>query len=87
MKVVIFGASGRLGDVSASPPRSSVADRLIVHVDLLDADPHTASVSLDRDVVSVTAAHRSGDRADAWYAQSLWLDRSLKPDRSARRCA
>jgi HSP20 family molecular chaperone IbpA len=57
-----------------------VADRLIVHVDLLDADPRTASVSLDGDVVSVTAVHRSGDRAGAWYAQSVALDRALEPD-------
>ena len=42
-----------------------LADRLVVHVDLLDADPRTASVTVDGDVVTVTAAHTSGVRADA----------------------
>ena len=49
-----------------------VAGRLVVHVDLLDSDPRTASVSLDRDVVAVTAAHslqsvkrRNHDRGDS----------------------
>jgi hypothetical protein len=51
------------------------ADHLVVHVDLLDADPRTASVAFDGDVVTVMAAHTSGGRADAWY------DRSLAPDR------
>ena len=58
-----------------------VAHRLVVHVDLLDANPHTASVSLDGDVVSVTAAHTSGGRADARYGRSVALDRRLEPER------
>lgn len=56
-----------------------LADRLVAHVDLLDADPRTASVSVDGDVVTVTAAHTSGGRAVAWYAQELAVDRSLEP--------
>jgi HSP20 family molecular chaperone IbpA len=57
------------------------ADHLVVHVDLLDADPRTASVAFDGDVVTVMAAHTSAGRADAWYVQQLALDRSLAPDR------
>jgi HSP20 family molecular chaperone IbpA len=41
----------------------------------------TASVALDGDVVTVTAAHTSAGRADPWYVQQLALDRSLAPDR------
>jgi HSP20 family molecular chaperone IbpA len=50
-------------------------------VDLLDADPRTASVAVNGDVLTVTAAHTSRDRPDAWYAQELALERGLEPDR------
>jgi HSP20 family molecular chaperone IbpA len=58
-----------------------LADRLVVHVDLLDADPQTASVTLDRDVLLVRAVHTSRGRADASYARSLTLAPGLGPDR------
>lgn len=56
-------------------------DRMVVHVDLLDADPETVSVALDGDALIVTAARVAENGADARYAQELSLERKVERDR------
>jgi HSP20 family molecular chaperone IbpA len=56
------------------------ADRLVVHVDLLDADPETVSVGMAGDVLTVTAARTSGNGPDTRYRQELSLDRTMARD-------
>jgi hypothetical protein len=57
------------------------ADRLVVHVDLVDADPPTAPVAVDGELVPVTAARTSGNCLDAWYVRQLLPYRSVERDR------
>jgi HSP20 family molecular chaperone IbpA len=57
------------------------ADRLVVHVDLLDADPRTASVAVDGDVMTVTAARPFGRGPDSRYRRELSLDGRVTRDR------
>jgi HSP20 family molecular chaperone IbpA len=54
-----------------------LADRLVVHADLPDADPETVSVGLAGDVLTVTAARLSGHGQTAatgrrWPCTGRW---------------
>jgi hypothetical protein len=46
------------------------ADRRVVHVDLLDTDPRTASVAVEGDVLTVIAARTSGNSPAAGTSRS-----------------
>jgi HSP20 family molecular chaperone IbpA len=57
-----------------------LADRLVMHVDLLGADPETVSVGLAGDLLTVTAACTSGSDSGARYRQEVSLDRTVVRD-------